>query len=241
MNSDYSLSIVICAVDETFSLMRTFEKLDSFHASTEYLFVLSKECTSGCLDTVKKICGRDDCRYIFQPDKGLGDAIRASFPEVVGTHIVVWSADEATDISSFPEMLRLSKENPDKIVKISRYLRKDGFEGYGRIKKVVNFISQRAFALMFRSGLSEFTNPTQIAPVEVYRSINWERKGFEFLPEMVFKPLKLGVRFIEVPTKNVVREEGHSHNRFKGWLLYYYNILKIFFTKREKLLKEVQD
>ncbi|MBQ7639227.1 MAG: glycosyltransferase [Clostridia bacterium] len=241
MNSDYSLSIVICAIDETFSLERTFEKLNSFHAADEYLFVLSKDCTSGCLETTKKICEREDCRYIFQPDKGFGDAIRASFDEVKGTHMVVWSADEATDISSFPEMLRLSKENPEKIIKISRWMRKDGFEGYGRVKKIVNFISQRAFALLYRSSLTEFTNPTQIAPVKVYRMINWERKGFEFLPEMVFKPLKLGVKFIEVPTKNVAREEGHSHVRFKGWLMYYYMIFKIFFTKKQDLVKEARE
>ena len=241
MDNGYRLSVVICAVDETFSLKRTFEKLDAFHAASEYVFVLAKNCAAGCLETVKQICERPDCRYLFQPGVGFGDAIRASFNEVTGTHMVVWSADEATDVASFPEMLRLSKENPEKIVKISRWLRKDGFEGYGRIKKAINFISQRAFALLYRSKLTEFTNPTQIAPVQVYRAIRWERDDFAFLPEMVFKPLKLGVDFIEVPTKNVAREEGHTHNHLKGWLMYYFSILKIYFTKKEKLVKEARD
>lgn len=241
MSSDYSLSIVIPAVDETFSLENTFNKLEGNKAACEYIFILSKSCTEGCLKTVQKLCERDDCRWIYQSGKGFGNAIRDSFSEVKGTHIVLWSADEATDISSFPEMLRLSKENPEKIIKISRFLRKDGFEGYGKIKKVINFISQRAFALLYRSDLTEFTNPTQIAPVSVYRKIKWERNDFGFLPEMTFKPIKLGVRFIEVPTKNVVRTEGKSHNNFKGWLMYYYMILKIFITDKKDLLSEVQE
>ncbi len=237
---DYRLSVVICAVDETFSLRRTFEKLDSFREASEYLFVLSKTCTPGCLAVTQELCRRPDCRWMYQSGTGLGGAIRDSFTEVCGTHLVLWSADEATDVSSFPEMVRLSKENPEKIIKISRWLRKDGFEGYGRVNKALNYVSQRMFGLMFRSSLTEFTNPTQIAPVAVYRSIRWERTGFDFLPEMILKPLKLGVEFIEVPTKNVPREEGESHTTFRAHLLYYRNIFKIFFTDKQKLRMEGQ-
>ena len=239
MNNDYRLSVVICAVDETFSLKNTFEKLDSFGAACEFLFIVSKTCTTDCLETIQRLCVRKDCRWMYQSGEGIGNAIRDSFFEVGGTHMVVWSADEATDVASFPEMLRLSQKDPEKIVKISRWLRKDGFDGYGRIKKALNYVSQQAFAVFFRSNLTEFTNPTQIAPVEVYRSIRWDRNDFAFLPEMTFKPLKLGIAFVEVPTKNVPRVEGRSHNRFRNWLLYYFMVLKIFFTPKHKILKGV--
>ena len=88
------------------------------------------------------------------------------------------------------------------------------------------------------ADLTEFTNPTQIAPVALYRRVRWERGGFEMLTEMVFKPLRLGVRFFEVPTKNVKREEGRSHRTFGAALLYYYMILKIRFTDIRKLTTE---
>ncbi len=238
MNENYSLSIVICAVDETFSLERTFQKLDGYGGADEYLFVLSKTCTPECLATVERLCERADCRWIYQSATGFGNAMRDSFEIVRGTHIVIWSADEATDTSSFPQMLRLSKENPDMIIKISRWMRPDGFDGYGRLNKFLNYISQRAFGLLFRSDLTEFTNPTQIAPTPLYRKIRWTHTGFDFLPELVFKPLKLGVKFIEVPTKNVPREEGKSHNTFFSHIFYYRTILEVFFTKKENLIKE---
>ena len=240
-DESYSLSVAICAVDETFSLLRTFQKLDACGGADEYLFVLSKTCTEGCLDTVKKICAREDCRWLYQPGKGFGDALQTVFREVNGTHVVVWSADEATDVASFPEMARLSRENPEKIVKISRFLHPEGFADYGRLKQAANRVSQRCFGLLYRSSLTEFTNPTQIAPVSVYRGIRWERAGFEMTTEMVFKPLRLGVRFLEVPTKNVKREEGRSHRNTAAVFRYYYMILKIRLTDPKKLATETPE
>ena len=234
----YRLSVAVCAVDETFMLERTFRKLDAYEEAFEYLFVLAKTCTDACRETTERICERPDCRWIYQPGAGFGDALQTVFREVRGTHVVVWSADEATDVASFPEMVRLSKENPEKIVKISRFLHPEGFADYGRLKRAANAVSQRGFGLLYHSSLTEFTNPTQIAPVSVYRRIRWERSGFEFTTEMVCKPLRLGVAFLEVPTRNVKREEGRSHRKFGAVLRYYHMILKIRFTDPEKLTTE---
>ena len=62
MSGTYRLSVVIYAVDETASLERTFRKLDAYHAACEYVFVLSRSCTPACLETVKRLCERSDCR-----------------------------------------------------------------------------------------------------------------------------------------------------------------------------------
>ena len=238
MSDDYRLSVAVCAVDETFSLDETFRKLDASGAAYEYLFVLAKNCTAACRETVERICCRADCRWMYQPGRGFGDALQTVFREARGTHVVVWSADEATDAASFPEMVRLSKEHPDKIIKISRYLHPDGFYGYGCLKRTLNGISQKCFRLLYHSALTEFTNPTQIAPMRIYRQIRWERSGFEMTTEMTFKPLRLGVEFLEVPTKNVPRKEGRSHRTFSAALLYYYMILKIRLTDPEKIFTE---
>ena len=64
--------------------------------------------------------------------------------------------------------------------------------------------------------------------------------NFKSMTEVIVKPLRLGAAFIEVPCKNVPRQEGKSHNTFKGYLMYYYVIVKARFTKKEKLLKEAQ-
>lgn len=238
MHDPYSLSVVICAVDETFSLRDTFNDLDRFHLADEYLFVLSQTCTADCLQTVKELCGREDCRYMIQSGRGFGNAIQEAIFAVRGTHMLLWSADGATDAAPFPELVRLSEAHPDSIVTISRWLSDDGFPGYNPVRKLVNRISQKMFALLYRSEQTDLTNPTQITPVSVYRSIRWEQDGFDFLPELIFKPVKLGVPFIEVPGNCLPRREGKSHSHFYELVLYYFRILHIYRMDRSEILRQ---
>ena len=81
-------------------------------------------------------------------------------------------------------------------------------------------------------------NPTQIVPVPVYRSIRWEQDGFDFLPELIFKPIKLGVPFIEVPGKCLPRKEGKSHSTFRELAMYYIRILHIYRMDRSEILRQ---
>lgn len=238
MNEPYRLTVVLGAVDETFSLRETLEGIDCFHLAYEYLFVLSQTCTEDCLRTVKDVCRRDDCRYIIQSGRGFGNAIQDGIREAAGTHMIVWSSDGATDPASFPELVRLSKEHPDSIVTVSRWISDDGFPGYNPVRKVINRISQKMFALLYRSEQTDFTNPTQIAPLKLYRSIRWEQDGFDFLPELVFKPIRLGVPFIEVPGRCLPRREGESHSPFRELAMFYIRILHIYRMDRSDILRQ---
>lgn len=228
MKSEYRLSVVFCAVDETFSLIDTFEKISKYGYAFEYIFILSKNASSNCIDTVKKICKNPSCCYFIQDGYGLGNAIRNAIDLVSGTHMIVWPADDGMDTASFPKMAELSHNNPEKIVSVSRWLQKNGFEGYGRIRKMINFISQKIFAFLYSADLTDFTNPTQIVPVNIYRKIKWQGERFDFVPEMTFKPLKLGCEFIEVPCKSLKRQEGSSNCSFFEMVKYYYVIYKIY-------------
>ena len=227
MDNGYSLSVVCCATNESQSLLDTYLKISSFKCAVEYIFVLSQNASDLCVDTVKKICDNSDCRYFFQSRPGLGAAIRDAIENAKGSHIIVWPADDGMDTKSFPEMVRISQENPGKIVTVSRWLAKDGFENYGKFRKAINYVSQKAFAFLYKSELTDFTNPTQIAPIDVYRRINWQGEGWDFIPEFIFKPLKLGCEFIEVPCKNLSRKEGKSNADFLKLATYYIIILNI--------------
>ena len=235
---EYSLSVVFCVMDETESLTQTFLYFNQLGDVKEILFVLSHEGTEESILNVKTICRQKNCRYIFQSEKGLGNAIRDAISVVNGTHMLVWAADGGMDTHSVPQMLALSKASPEKIVKISRWIPGGGFERTGKFRKCINYVSQRAFAVLYRSGLTDFTNPTQISPVALYRKIAWEGTGFEFIPEMIFKPLRLGCEFIEVPCRDLGRQEGSSHSSVAQFIRYYGVILKIRFSLKRTLLLE---
>lgn len=237
MKNEYKLSVAFCATNESRSLKSTYIKIRNYNCAHEYIFILAENATEDCINTVKDICESSDCRYIFQSTPGLGSAIRNAFDEAKGTHIIVWPADGGMDDRAFPEMARLSKENPDKIISVSRWLAEDGFKNYGKIRKMINLISQKIFALLYASDLTDFTNPTQIAPLKLYRSIRWKGQHWDFIPEMIFKPLKLGCDFIEVPCKNLNRKEGKSNSSFLKLSKYYLVILRIYFMSKDNLIK----
>lgn len=227
MENEYKLSVVFCTINETHSLIESYSNIRKYDSAEEYLFVVSRKASDECLKTVKELCKNEKCRYITQSGYGLGNAIRDGFDSVKGTHMIFWPADNDMDSSVFPEMVRLSENNTDKIVTVSRWLAQDGFRGYGKLRKIINYISQKAFKLLFKSNLTDFTNPTQIAPVSLYRSIKWEGNDFELIPEMIFKPLKIGCEFIEVPCKSIPRDDGKTNGGFFKFAKYYPVIYKI--------------
>lgn len=238
MNNEYKLSLAFCAVDETDLLNAAFSKTFFNEEIVECVFVLSQDCSSDCLLTVKKLCENPNCRYVFQDRKGIGNAIKTVFAEARGTHLIIWPADDGMDASVLKEMICISKQNPEKFVKISRWLNKSSFVNYSRVRKLVNRISQKLFALLYNSKLTDFTNPTQIAPVDVYRKIKWGGDDFSFVPEMVLKPLRLGCEFIEIPCTDTEKRKGKSHGNLFELIKYYFVVLKIRRKKTSSMVFE---
>ncbi|MBR1810087.1 MAG: glycosyltransferase [Clostridia bacterium] len=237
----YRLSVVILAVDETYSLRNTFNKLAAADAACEYLFMLSRNCTPACLAVVEDICKRPDCRYIIQSGDGLGYAIREAIQAVRGTHIVIWTGDGGgADPAVFPEMVRLSHKYSEKIISTSRWLQKGSFHGYNPIRKVVNFLSQKMFSALFKSDLTDFTNIIQIAPITAYRGIKLQENGFTIIPELQFKLVKLGRQFLEIPCIDNTRQEGRSHAPFRELADYYRVILKIHCMDMSDIIADAQ-
>lgn len=225
---EYRLSVAFCAVDESDLLEKAFYKISHYAQADEYIFVLSKKHSSLCNKTVKKICAQNaSCRRVIQSGQGLGNAIKTCIAQAHGTHLIIWPADDGVDTNAFPKMLALSRQNPDAIIKVSRWLKKGSFVGYNKLRLSVNYLSQKAFASLYHSSLTDFTNPTQIAPLAVYRSITFEYDNAALIPEMVFKPLKNSVRFIEVPCKDISKRTSASHVKFLELVQYYFVILKI--------------
>lgn len=235
---EYRLSVVFCAVDETDSLERTFYKVKGAIDFDEVLFVLAQKSPSKTHAVVRKICANENCRCIIQTRPGLGIAVQEAIQAVTGTHILIWPADDEMDVGALAQMLAISKEAPEKIVTVSRWMQGGGFVGYSRVRKVVNFLSQKLFSALYGAKLTDYTNTAQIAPVAVYRAVRWEGAGFDLAPEMTFKPLRMGVSFQEVPCINYRRTEGQSHSSFVELVKYYFVVTKIRFMPIEKIYKQ---
>jgi len=172
-----------------------------------------------------------------QKRKGLGTVIEA-IERARGSHCILLDSDMGLDLECVPKMIDGAKKDGDTIITTSRWLKGCEFYGYSKIKRVLNFIAQIFLRILFRKKITDFTNPFQIAPTELYQAIEWESEGFPIFMEAVLKPVRLGYKFIEIPTNCYSRKQGKSNNSFKQTAEYLPVALHICFMKKKNILKK---
>lgn len=237
------VTVATGAVNETESLKNTvlFILESCRHEDIkEILICCAKHISPECEAVVRELeeLETDVPVTVFtQTRKKLG-AVIDCIERAQGSHCIFVDSDMALDLSSVPLMIEEAKKEPDTIASCSRWLRGCRFIGYGRIRLVLNFCAQQFLKILFGAKMTDFTNPCQIAPTELYKAIEWENEGFPILIEMVLKPLRLGYKFIEVPTNCYPRKQGKSSNSRKQTAMYLNTALHIRFMKKKDILKK---
>lgn len=242
MSEFKNVSILIGAVTETDSLRTTVDTvlgLCRHEDLAEIMICYPDRATPECLAVINELTDRNcDVPIIsFKQSLPFMSFIIEMFDRAKGSHCVSIDSDLALDLNLIPQMIDGAKKEPDTIFSASRWLEKGSFEGYGKIKNIINYLSQKFLSVLYSSNLTDFTIPMQIAPTELYRSIKFEETNFAILLEMVLKPLRLGYRFKELPTACHSRKQGKSSNSTIQLLSYFKVALKIRFTPKEKILK----
>jgi len=250
-SSDYTgTSIMIAAINETFSLEETVRIICKTCASNdvaEVLLLLSKKkSTPECVAIAEKLVAEKSpypISIVWQNLPFAGGAYRDGIAAARGSHVLMMSADLETDPSLVCGMLKASRENPDAVVTMSRWIRGGGFTGYSKIKKICNIIFQRCFSLLFLTRLSDLTYAFRNFPTDLMRKIGWKELRHPFFLETALVPLRLGVRFIELPAHWNQRVEAESQNSFFANFNYFKTAFRVRFTPWKLLLlkKTTQD
>jgi|SRR6185312_8706800 len=237
----FSASIILPVINETFSLTQTVDIIASENPSDicEYIVVVCKKTTEKSRETIKELQLRYGSKIILLEQKlpFLGGAVRDAFDICKGTHVVMMASDLETDPHLVKEFIKLSKENPQIIVTSTRWKTKDGFKGYNPIKLAFNWIFQFFFSILYRTSLSDMTYGYRIFPSETVKAIVWEELRHPFLFETVIKPLRLGIKVVEIPTKWEARKEGESQNTFFRNFEYFRIGIRGLFYSRKRILK----
>ncbi len=238
------LSIILPAMDETWSLQETVQRIESTSASDviEYLIVLCQQTTPQCRAVAQDLVGLypNRVRILEQCLPYLGGAVRDAFAVARGTHVVMMGADLETNPATIPFMVAEAKQHPAAIITASRWKGGFRFDGYEPVKLALNRIFQSFFCLLYRVPLTDLTFAYRVIPTELVHSIEWEELKHPFLFETIVKPLRLGVEVIEVPSFWQKRREGITHNTFFTNFLYFRTGLKTRFRSRRKLLRKEQ-
>lgn len=244
-------TILVAAINETFSLRETVETLlSSPDGIREIILLLSPTKTSPeCRAVAEEIAAKSETqksrdsaplvRIVFQTRPFVGGAYRDGFEVARGSHVVMMSADLETDPATVPAMLEEARRNPGAIVPTSRWSAGGGFSGYGTAKRLCNALFQIFFRVLYGTRLTDLTFGFRVFPLATMRAIAWRELAHPFFLESCLAPLRLGVPFTkEIPARWVSRTEGVSQNTFLANFRYFRTAFRIRFCRRSALLRQ---
>ena len=240
-----NVTICLPAMDETYSLEQTVDTIVSTCDRAdlcEIILLLCDRSTPACVAAAEGLCkkyGDTLPVYIhYQQLPFVGGAMREGFALAKGSHVVLMSSDLETDPNVIRTFIARAKQYPDRIVTASRWIGGAHFQGYNKVKLVANFIFQKLIALLYLAPLTDITYAYRIFPTALMQSIRWEELKHPFFLETALKPLRLGVKFIEVPAAWKARTEGQSVNSFFANFAYFKTAWHVRFMKKEDILEK---
>jgi len=229
-------------MNETSSLDKTIETIliDCHEDILEFLVVVCGKTSSASLEACEKLRQKYGRRInVFQQKLPyLGGAMRDAFSRAKGSHVLMMASDLETPPGKVKDFIAESKEHPTWIITGSRWIEGGGFKGYSKLKYLLNFLFQRLFSILYRSGLTDMTYGYRLFPTYLVQNIRWEELRYPFLFETIIKPLRLGVKVKEIPIEWEARREGSSQNAFMENFLYFGIGVRVLFYSRKQLLKE---
>lgn len=246
MSEFKGLSIMLGAVSETDSLRQTvntvLEACDHKDI-VEIIIGYPDRITPQCFEVINELSNMEsDVPFVtFKQTRPFMAGINDMIDIARGSHCLLLASDMALDLNVVPQLIEMTKKDPNVIHSVSRWMKGCRFYDYGKIKKVINFCAQKFLAVLYTRNLTDFTIPVQVAPAELYKSIRFEETGFPFLLEMVLKPIRLGYKFTETPTNCYSRKEGKSSNSVRQTAAYLRVALHIRFMKKKDILLDKKD
>ena len=238
-----NVTIITGAVNETDSLRETvltLFRICDHKDLCEIVISCSPKITPQCKAVLDELLSMESDVPIVtfeQKRKGLGTVIEA-IERARGSHCILLDSDMALDLECVAKMIEGVKKDGDTIISTSRWLKGCEFFGYSKTKHFLNFVAQIFLRILYQKKITDFTNPFQIVPTELYQAIEWESEGFPIFMEAVLKPIRLGYKFIEIPTNCYSRKQGKSSKSFRQTAEYLPTALHIRFMKKKDILKK---
>ena len=246
MSRFQSVSILLPTLNETFSFIQTVEIIlqECDHKDIkEFIAIVCERTESASLnaiETAKKTSEQNGIplHILYQTRAFAGGAVQDGMDYATGSHTIMMAPDLETDPHSVKEFIALSKKYPDDMITASRWLKKGSFEGYSKVKWLLNFFFQKIFAIFYGVKLTDITFGYRLAPTELFKKIHWEEMKHPFFLETALKPICLGVKIHEIPSAWAARQEGESQNSLLQTFKYLRIAFKVKFEKKENILRK---
>ena len=240
-NNSKKVSVILPVINETFSLIKTVNVILNLSKKDilEIIIVIDNKTSSKSIEIINSLILQNDNLIILHLQKMpfIGGALQEAFKLARGSHVIMMASDLETDPNLVPLLIEKSKIFPNNIVTVTRWKFGGGFKNYSKIKLFANWLFQKIFSLLYWTNLSDMTYAFRIYPVDVIKKINWQELKHPFLFETIIKPLRIGVKVIEIPGIWEARTEGVSQNTFLRNFEYFKIGIKVRFISKSKILK----
>ena len=201
----YNENRVIAATAQTLS-----DYMQAHFEDYEILFC-SDGSADGCDETVRAM-NLPNVRVIaYTPNRGKGYAVRTAMLAATGDIRMFTDADLAYGTDVIEAVYNAFKENPDaELVIGSRNLKKDGYEGYTFLRRLMSKVYIRVLCIAGGFKLSDSQCGCKAFSRHAVDSIfpRCEVNGFAFDFETILWAVKYGFKIVEIPVRVINHGES---------------------------------
>jgi glycosyltransferase involved in cell wall biosynthesis len=223
-----SVSVVIPCRNEAGHIRPLVTSLPSLPEGSEFLFVEgnSTDDTAQIIQQVVAENPRLPLRFLKQPGKGKGDAVRHGFAQAKGDVLLILDSDMGVAPADVPKFVTALARGKCELVNGSRLV----YPMEGKAMRVLNLLANTFFALLFSWLLGQQVRDTLCGTKalwrEDYERIAANRSYFgDFDPfgdfDLLFGAARLNLKIADLAVRYRERRYGQTNiSRFThGWLL----------------------
>jgi glycosyltransferase involved in cell wall biosynthesis len=222
------VSVVIPCRNEAGHIRPLVDSLPALPEGSEFLFVEghSTDDTAAVIQLVVAENPGKPLRFLRQPGKGKGDAVRFGFAQAKGDVLLILDSDMGVAPADVPKFVAALARGKGEMVNGSRLV----YPMEGRAMRFLNLLANKLFALQFTWLLGQQVRDTLCGTKalwrEDYERIAANRSYFgDFDPfgdfDLLFGAARLNLRIVDVAVRYRERRYGQTNiSRFRhGWLL----------------------
>jgi len=226
IRKNYSISIILPVLNEIRSLKKTIKIINKIKVKKELIVVYSKKKTPiyirNQIFNLKK--NYKNLKHFHQIKPFVGGAIDRGIYKSKMNYIAIMASDLETNPHELKNMINLSSKNINSIISADRWMSQKGFNNYGIIKFIANFIFQKLLKIFFSYKILDFTFAYRVYPKKALKGYKIKELRHGFALELLLSPMKRGFKVITVAAKWKKRVEGYSSITIRS----YFSYLKVF-------------
>jgi SAM-dependent methyltransferase len=223
-----SVSVVIPCRNEAGHIRPLIESLPELPAGSEFLLVEGHSTDDTAAVLQQAVADNADLplRFLKQPGKGKGDAVRFGFGQAKGDVLIILDSDMGVAPADVPKFVEALARGKCEMVNGSRLV----YPMEGKAMRFLNLLANKFFAMLFSWLLGQQVRDTLCGTKalwrEDYERIAANRAYFgDFDPfgdfDLLFGASRLSLRIVDLAVRYHERRYGETNiSRFShGWLL----------------------